>query len=93
MKKTASKGDKKKKKEVTEEIAKLEADLDQKHERELQELKSAEPTTVEQVSSQLESTELEESEGAARQSRVSKAQKRREKKAQKNKLTQEEIER
>ena len=38
MKKTATKGDKKKKKEVTEEIAKLEANLEQKHQTELLEL-------------------------------------------------------
>ena len=35
LKKTASKGDKKKKKEVTEEIAKLESELDQRHAQEL----------------------------------------------------------
>ena len=38
MKKTATKGDKKKKKEVTEEIAKLEASLEQKHKTEILEL-------------------------------------------------------
>ena len=38
LKKTATKGDKKKKKEVTEEIAKLEASLDEKHQREILEL-------------------------------------------------------
>lgn len=40
LKKTASKGDKKKKKEVAEEIAKLEQELDEKHEKELAELSS-----------------------------------------------------
>ena len=40
LKKTASKGDKKKKKEVAEETAKLEAELDQRHEQELADLKT-----------------------------------------------------
>ena len=45
MKKTASKGDKKKKKEVQEEIAKLEAELDQKQEAELKDLKNSAENT------------------------------------------------
>jgi hypothetical protein len=36
LKKTATKGDKKKKKEVTDEIAKLETELNQKHDQELE---------------------------------------------------------
>lgn len=46
LKKSVSKGDKKKKKEVTEEIAKLEAELDQRHELELSEFKSNETKEV-----------------------------------------------
>lgn len=41
MKHSVPKGDKKKKKEVTAEIAKLEAELDAKQEQELTELKSS----------------------------------------------------
>ena len=39
LKHSVSKGDKKKKKEITEQIAKLEADLDAKHEQDLKALK------------------------------------------------------
>lgn len=39
LKKTATKGDKKKKKEVAEEIAKIEKELTGKHEAELKQLK------------------------------------------------------
>merc|ERR1711863_11807 len=39
IKKTASKGDKKKKKDVVDEIAKLETELNAKHEKELEEFK------------------------------------------------------
>ena len=55
MKKTASKGDKKKKKEVTEEIAKLEYEMNERHDKEMAELKSNEPVPQkenEQVSQQ-----------------------------------------
>lgn len=39
LKHSITKGDKKKKKEVTEQIARLEAELDARHEQELRELK------------------------------------------------------
>lgn len=39
LKKTATKGDKKKKKEVTEEIARMEANLEQKHAAEMLEVR------------------------------------------------------
>lgn len=92
LKKTASKGDKKKKKEVTEEIAKLEADLNQKHEKELQDLKQNssqslkqdEDQVVEDLSQDLEEVEIKEK-------KVSKAQKRRDKKAEKEKERLEDI--
>ena len=79
LKKTASKGDKKKKKEVTEEIAKLEADLNVKHENELKELKSQpdqKEDNVETVTNEIEQIEIKEK-------KVSKAQKRRDKKVEK----------
>lgn len=85
LKKTASKGDKKKKKEITEEIAKLEADLNQKHDQELAELKSGQ---IEDVSDALENTEIKDESTK----KVSKAQKRRDKKAEKERERQEDIE-
>ena len=47
LKKTASKGDKKKKKEVTEEIAKLEAEMNERHDKELADLKNQTPKVTE----------------------------------------------
>lgn len=46
MKNAVPKNDKKKRKQLTEEIAKLEADLSQKHEEELRQLKSTADTEV-----------------------------------------------
>jgi OTU domain-containing protein 6 len=43
LKKSCAKGDKKKKKEVAEEIAKLEVQLDQRHEQEIQNYNSSLP--------------------------------------------------
>jgi len=87
LKKTASKGDKKKKKEVTEEIAKLEADLNAKHENELKELKSQpdqKEDIVETVTNEIEQIEIKEK-------KVSKAQKRRDKKVEKEQQRLEDI--
>lgn len=46
MKNAVPKNDKKRRKQLTEEIAKLEADLNQKHEEELRQLKSTADTKV-----------------------------------------------
>lgn len=46
MKNAVPKNDKKKRKQLTEEIAKLEADLNQKHEEEFRQLKSTTDTKV-----------------------------------------------
>lgn len=46
MKNAVPKNDKKKRKQLTEEIAKLEADLSQKHEEEVSQLKSTTDTEV-----------------------------------------------
>ena len=46
MKKSASKGDKKKKKEINEEIAKLEAELQEKHDSELKEIEQTSKVIV-----------------------------------------------
>lgn len=98
LKKSASKGDKKKKKETTEEIARLEFELNEKHDKELKELsdqtsieksKSETPESdaqVETVTDGLDDVEIKEN-------KVSKAQKRRDKKAEKEKERLEDIDR
>jgi len=102
LKKTSSKGDKKKKKEVTEEIARLEEELKTRHEKELQELHANTEVTV--VAESLEGTTLSEGGGEAadqqdekaeeqqdQQPRLSKAEKRRQKQEQKDKEREAEI--
>lgn len=85
MKKNASK-DKKKKKEILEEIVRLEFDLDKKHLEEstnkLNLIDSSQKTEEEEISNEIQS--------AAGQ-RISKAQKRREKKEAEEKIRQNEI--
>ncbi|XP_029369262.1 deubiquitinase OTUD6B [Echeneis naucrates] len=82
MKNSIPKNDKKRRKQMTEEIAKLEADLNQKHEEELRKLKSTNDTKVEQVINGIETIKVEGSEQEeVKQPRVTKAQKRRDKKA------------
>lgn len=97
LKKTASKGDKKKKKEVLEEIARLESDLDKKH---ADELAAAEKCTESNPANEQDANrnDLESIEGRAdidgdeeKNVRVSRAQKRREKKANEEKVRQAEI--
>lgn len=88
LKKTAGKGDKKKKKEVLEEIVRLEADLEAKHANELS-------TTIETPAGQqhedtVESVENNEA-ASETNSRISKAQKRRDKKAAEDKVRRAEI--
>ena len=94
LKKSASKGDKKKKKEITEEIAKLESELNEKHDKELKDLsdqtKSDNPileteVKLNEVTDHLENVELKG------EKKVSKAQKRRDKKAEKEKERLEDI--
>lgn len=96
LKKSASKGDKKKRKEVLEEIAKLEIDLDKKHAQELNELNNAKSaqTTADAQSNVVEP--LPDSETGIDsqpqvQSRVTKAQKRRDKKAKEEREREAEI--
>lgn len=92
MKKTAGKGDKKKKKEVLEEIARLESDLDKKHE---QELAQAEKTTANDVQlneqDEANQNDVESSDADDKTVRISRAQKRRDKKASEEKVRQAEI--
>lgn len=82
MKNAVPKNDKKRRKQLTEEIAKLESDLSQKHEEEIKQLKSTADTKVEEVVNGVENIKVEGGEQEeAKQPRVTKAQKRRDKKA------------
>ncbi|KAF1381596.1 hypothetical protein PFLUV_G00155610 [Perca fluviatilis] len=85
MKNAIPKNDKKRRKQMTEEIAKIEADLSQKHEEELRQLKSTNDPEVEEVLNGVETMKMEggeEEKGEeAKQPRLTKAQKRRDKKA------------
>ena len=88
LKKSASKGDKKKKKEINDEIAKLEADLEQKHKTEILELDTKNLTVSNGTTEQEATTkdcDKDEAEDDTKGVRVSKAQKRRDKKAEKEK--------
>ncbi|XP_040043865.2 deubiquitinase OTUD6B [Gasterosteus aculeatus] len=82
MKNAIPKTDKKRRKQLTEEIAKIETDLNQKHDEELRQLKSTTNTEVEALNG-VERMKIadgdEQEEG--KQPRVTKAQKRRDKKA------------
>ncbi|EFA04273.1 deubiquitinase OTUD6B [Tribolium castaneum] len=80
LKKSVTKGDKKKKKEVTEEIARLEQELETKHSSELGSLK---PVTEEQIPEDSETADDPEAPNEDNQPvRVSRAGRRRNKKAQ-----------
>lgn len=95
LKKTAGKGDKKKKKEVLEEIARLESDLDKKHADELAQAENTEKTTTNEENLNNEQddnqNDVDSDAGQDKNVRVSRAQKRREKKAIEEKQRQAEI--
>ncbi|KAM5157659.1 deubiquitinase OTUD6B isoform 1-T1 [Mantella aurantiaca] len=82
MKNSVPKNDKKRRKQLTEEVAKLESDLDEKHKQELAALeeKPSSQTEISSVTNGVTGLDLG-AEVPAQQSRVSKAQKRRDKKA------------
>ncbi|XP_018427519.1 PREDICTED: OTU domain-containing protein 6B [Nanorana parkeri] len=82
MKNTVPKNDKKRRKQLTEDIAKLEADLEEKHQQELagRVQEQCVQTEINSVTNGVTGLELG-GEVPAQQSRMSKAQKRREKKA------------
>lgn len=90
LKKTAGKGDKKKKKEVLEEIARLEIDLDRKHADELaaaETLENGDDTTH----SDANQNQIDSDAADDKTVRMSRAQKRRDKKANDEKVRQAEI--
>lgn len=83
LKNAVPKNDKKRRKQLTEDIAKLEAELNQKHEEELRQLKDTADTKVGEVINGVESMTVEggEQNEEVKQPRATKAQKRRDKKA------------
>lgn len=89
LKKLAGKGDKKKKKEVLEEIVRLEADLDAKHANELATIETLGINVNPNANESVESNRNEDE--AEANVRISKAQKRRDKKAAEEKIRQMEI--
>ncbi|XP_072303572.1 deubiquitinase OTUD6B isoform X2 [Eucyclogobius newberryi] len=85
MKNAVPKNDKKRRKQMAEEIAKLEADLNQKHEEELKQVTSS-GIKVEQVTQEVETLTVDnESQEESKELRLTKAQKRRDKKAAQDK--------
>ncbi|XP_038664996.1 deubiquitinase OTUD6B isoform X2 [Scyliorhinus canicula] len=94
MKNAVAKNDKKRRKQLVEEVAKFEAELELRHEEEVKQLTRSldESSTVESSINGITNLELEiENETAVKQSRISKAQKRREKKAAQDKEREERI--
>ncbi|XP_053102048.1 deubiquitinase OTUD6B isoform X2 [Hemicordylus capensis] len=92
MKNTVPKNDKKRRKQLLDEVAKLEAELEQKHKEELNKLKETLPEQSKEESAALSiaSLELEDRE-QIQPPKISKAQKRREKKAALEKEREERI--
>ncbi|XP_076864673.1 deubiquitinase OTUD6B [Brachyhypopomus gauderio] len=83
MKNSVPKNEKKRRKQLIEDIGKLEAELSQKHENELRDLQNSHPADqVDEVADAVDCIDLTGGEKAdVKQARVSKAQKRRDKKA------------
>lgn len=94
MKNSVAKNDKKRRKQLVEEVAKIESELELRHEEELQQLSLPldKSSMVESSTNGIANLELEiGNEKEIKQSRVSKAQKRREKKAAQDKEREERI--
>ncbi|XP_046875268.1 deubiquitinase OTUD6B [Hypomesus transpacificus] len=96
MKNAVPKNDKKRRKQLTEDVAKLEAELNQKHEEEIKQINNIADikvkVAVEEVVQEVEVLALDGGEqNDAQQTRVSKAQKRRDKKAAEEKERQNRI--
>ena len=96
LKKYAAQGEKKKKKEINAEISKLEGDLNEKHSEEMMELLLNGVTVSDEAEEVVENVKSicdTKSEPEEKGPRVSKAQKRREKKADKEEERRRDIER
>ncbi|XP_062044258.1 deubiquitinase OTUD6B isoform X2 [Lepus europaeus] len=86
MKNAVPKNDKKRRKQLTEDVAKLEKELEQKHREELEQLKLTSKNKIDSVAVNISSLVLEN-----QPPRISKAQKRRDKKAALEKEREERI--
>ncbi|KAK4827613.1 hypothetical protein QYF61_019538 [Mycteria americana] len=93
MKNAVPKNDKKRRKQLADEVAKLEAELEQKHKEELKQLKEAslEQNKTDSIADGVANLELEGVEQQIQHPRITKAQKRREKKAALEKEREERI--
>ncbi|KAM4688742.1 deubiquitinase OTUD6B [Discoglossus pictus] len=92
MKNSVPKNDKKRRKQLTEDIVKLESEMDERHKQELQSLTQKQSSQAEVACIDNGVTNLDlESDVQVQQPRVSKAQKRREKKAAQEKERDERI--
>uniref|UniRef100_A0A1E1XFP0 Putative otu ovarian tumor-like cysteine protease n=1 Tax=Amblyomma aureolatum TaxID=187763 RepID=A0A1E1XFP0_9ACAR len=103
LKHSVPKGDKKKKRDVAAEVAMLEAELEEKQKKDLQEFSAMQSTVngsesvangqpeVDEVIEGLDAASLHDEHAVMKQSRVSKAEKRREKKRQKEVRREKEI--
>ncbi|XP_029447513.1 deubiquitinase OTUD6B isoform X2 [Rhinatrema bivittatum] len=93
MKNAVPKNDKKRRKQLTEDVARLEAEMDERHSQEVEQLKleASQETEVESVANGIEKLEFEDNEKPVQQSRLTKAQKRRDKKAALEKEREERI--
>ncbi|XP_020392803.1 deubiquitinase OTUD6B [Rhincodon typus] len=94
MKNAVAKNDKKRRKQLVEEVAKFETELELRHEEELKQLTRSldKSSAVESSTNGIANLELEIENGKAfKQSRISKAQKRREKKAAQDREREERI--
>uniref|UniRef100_A0A8C8RP55 ubiquitinyl hydrolase 1 n=1 Tax=Pelusios castaneus TaxID=367368 RepID=A0A8C8RP55_9SAUR len=93
MKNAVPKNDKKRRKQLTDDVAKLEAEMEQKHKEELKQMKEALPeqNKIDSVADSTADLHLEGREQQIQQPRISKAQKRREKKAALEKEREERI--
>uniref|UniRef100_A0A8C5RKP8 ubiquitinyl hydrolase 1 n=1 Tax=Laticauda laticaudata TaxID=8630 RepID=A0A8C5RKP8_LATLA len=93
MKNTVPKNDKKKRKQLLDDVAKLESELGEKHKEELKKLKETLPEQNKEYLAGLNiaKLEIENSRGQTQPTRISKAQKRRDKKAALEKEREERI--
>ncbi|KAJ7338990.1 hypothetical protein JRQ81_012892 [Phrynocephalus forsythii] len=92
MKNTVPKNDKKRRKQLLEDVAKLEVELEEKHKEELKKLKETLPEQNKECSAALNIARLElEDKETIQPPRISKAQKRRDKKAALEKEREERI--
>lgn len=100
MKKSICKGDKKRKKEITEEVVKLESDLDRRHDEEMANFKLTKLTVTGLPNNEIiikpndnndDSDDDNNKPGESSGQRISKAQKRRDKKAQAEKIRNQRI--